>query len=155
NRQGLFLARLDHQINASNTLAGRINFDRFSDTNPADAVGGVSLPTAARTFRRAAYAAQLSETAVLSGAVVNEARLQFQVGSPITQFQPVMPSTQFVRPGLATEGESRSANLQNRQFQWADTLSLTRSRHHVKFGGDLIYSSSGGIGQEFGGGFVL
>lgn len=156
NRQMLFLARIDHQINDRHTLTGRINFDRFYDTNPGDtAVGGLSLPSADRIFRRRTYVAQLAETAALSRAVINEGRLQFQLGSPITQFDPVTPSTQFVRPGLATEGESRVANLQNRQLQMADTLSITRSNHSLKIGGDAIYSSSGGTGQEFGGGFVL
>ncbi|HEY7545684.1 MAG TPA: TonB-dependent receptor [Blastocatellia bacterium] len=153
-RQGLFIGRVDHQINASNSLTARANFDRLSDTNPADAVGGNALPSAARTFRRRAYAAGISETAVINDHLVNEARFQFQLGDPITEFEPQNPSTQFVRPGLATEGESRSAKLINHQYQLADTFSFTRSRHSMKFGVDAIYSSSGGNGQEFGGGFV-
>ena len=93
--------------------------------------------------------------ATLSANTVNEARFQFQLGSPIVQFVPVQLSIQFARAGLATEGESRSASLLNHQFQWADTLSLTRGRHNLKLGADLIYSSTGGYGQEFGGGFIL
>lgn len=154
-KQGLFLARLDHQLNNRNALEFKLNFDRFSDTNPSDAVGGVALPSSARIFRRRAYEAQLSETAIVSDRIVNEARLQFQLGSPITQFEPVMPSTQYLRPGISTEGESRSAKLQNRQFQFADTLSIVAGKHIVKVGGDVVYTSSGGFGQEFGGGFVL
>lgn len=154
-RQGLFLGRLDHQISSNNTLSGKLNYDGFSDTNPGDAVGGISLPSAARTFQRRAYAAQLAESAVFSSRTVNEARLEFQVGSPITQFEPVTPSTQFVRPGLAIEGDSRGATLVNHQFEWADTLSLTRGKHSFKVGGGAIHSSSGGDGQEFGGPFVL
>lgn len=154
-RQTLFLARIDHQLNNKNILTGKLNFDRFSDTNPADAVGGLNLPSAARIFRRKTYNLQLAETANLGNAFVNEARAQFQLASPITQFEPVTPATQFVRPGLATEGESRAATLLNHQFQFADTLSLVKGRHNLRFGGELIYSSSGGDGQEFGGGFVL
>ncbi len=153
-RQGLLLARFDHRRSHNNTLTGRINLDSFSDTNPADAVGGLALPSAARTFRRRTYAAQLSETAAVSTSVMNQARFQFQVGSPITQFEPVSPSTQFVRPGLATEGESRAATLINHQFDWSDALSITRAQHSLKFGADIIHSSSGGDGQEFGGPFV-
>ena len=154
-RQSLLQARLDHQFNQSHTLTGRFNFDRFSDTNPSDAVGGTALPSAARTFRREAYSAQLSETAIISPSILNEAHFQFQLGSPITKFDPVSLSLQFVRPGISTEGESRSASLINHQYQIADTLSLTRGRHYFKFGGDAIYSTSGGYGQEFGSGFVL
>ena len=154
-RQALALARIDHRLAANHSLAARFTLDRFYDTNPQDAAGGLVLPSAARTFRRRAYAAQLSETATLSGRAVNEARFQFQAASPITQFDPVSPSTQFVRPGLGTEGESRSANLQNHQWQWADTLSVARGAHSLRLGGDLLHSSSGGFGQEFGGGYVM
>lgn len=153
-QQQLFIARVDHQINDRHTLTGRANFDLFSDTNPADAVGGNALASAARTFNRRAYAAQLAETAVISAAAVNEARVQLQLGSPITEFRPAAPATQFVRPGFATEGESRAATLINHQYQFADTLSLTRGSHYLRAGGDAIFSSSGGNGQEFGAGFV-
>jgi hypothetical protein len=154
-QQALAVARIDHQLNARHTLTGRLNLDRFTDTNPADAVGGNNLPTAARTFHRRTYAAQLSEIAALSPSMINEARIQMQVGSPITEFEPVNLSTQFVRPGLSTEGESRSTTLINHQYQLADTLSVTRGRQYIKIGGDAIFSTSGGTGQEFGGGFVL
>jgi hypothetical protein len=153
--QALFVGRLDHRLNANNTLTGRANLDVFTDTNPSDAVGGNNLPTAARTFRRSTYMAQLSETAIISPSVINQARFQFQLGSPITQFRPAQPSTQFVRPGLATEGESRAATLINHQYQLADTLSLVRGAHNLRVGGDAIFSSSGGNGQEFGAGFTL
>jgi hypothetical protein len=152
--QNLFFARLDHQINENNTLTGRINLEKFTDTNPSDAVGGFNLPSAARTFKRDTYAAQISETAILSNRIVNEARLQFQLGSPITKFTPAMPSTQFIRP-ISTEGESRAAFLQNHQYQFADTMSLSLGKQSIKFGGDIEYSVSGGNGQEFGSGFVL
>ncbi|MGI9036776.1 MAG: TonB-dependent receptor, partial [Pyrinomonadaceae bacterium] len=152
--QNLFFARLDHQINARNILTARTNLERFTDTNPSDAVGGNNLPSAARTFERDTYAAQLSETAIFSSRIVNEARFQFQLGSPITKFTPANPGTQFIRP-ISTEGESRAAFLQNHQYQFADTLSLALGKQSIKLGGDAEFSSSGGNSQEFGSGFVL
>ncbi|MEJ2008667.1 MAG: TonB-dependent receptor [Acidobacteriota bacterium] len=154
-RQGLFFARIDHQINAANTLTARINFDRASDTNPADAVGGLSLPSAARTFARRTYDAVLSETAVLSPSWLNSFHAQLQVGSPITQFQPADPSTQYVYPGVATIGESRGALLGDHQIEARDTVSGLRGRQSFQFGFDAIHSSSGGNSKEFGGPFVL
>jgi hypothetical protein len=153
--QALFFARFDHYINPNNSLSARVNFDRFTDTNPADAVGGFNLPSAARKFHRRTYAGQLSETAMITPAIVNEARIQMQVASPITEFDPVQPSTQFVRPAVSTEGESRSTTLINHQYQAADVLSLTRGAHSIRAGGDAIFSTSGGNGQEFGSGFTL
>ncbi|HKC64187.1 MAG TPA: TonB-dependent receptor, partial [Pyrinomonadaceae bacterium] len=93
--------------------------------------------------------------ATISNSMVNEAHIQMQVASPITEFDPVSFTTQFVRPGLSTEGESRSTTLINHQYQFADTLSVTRGKQYIKIGGDAIFSSSGGTGQEFGSGFVL
>jgi hypothetical protein len=153
-RQGLFFARVDHQLNKYNTLTGRFNLDNFTDFNANDSVGGNNLPSAARLFQRATYAAQVSETAIFSSTIVNQARFQFQLGSPITKFSPITPLTQFVRP-ISTEGDSRSAFLTNRQYQFADTLSLSVDTHAIKVGGDIIHSGSGGNGQEFGSGFVL
>src|SRR2546423_2449822 len=150
----LALVRLD-QLFGAHTASLRLNFDRMSDTNPQDAVGGITLPSAGRLFRRNTYAAQFSETAVLSPAILNEARAVWEVGSPITEFTPLAPSIQFTRPGVATEGESRAGRLQNHQYQLSDTLFVTRSAHSWKFGGDLLYSTSGGFGQEFGSGFLM
>ena len=154
-QQALLFARFDHRINSRNSLTGRLNLDRFRDSNPADAVGGLNLPSAARTFRRRTYAAQASETTTFSGSLFNEARAEVLVASPITEFDPVNPSTQFVRPGISTEGESRSTKLINHQYQFADTLSLTRGSHFFKVGGDATFSTSGGNGTEFGSAFVL
>jgi len=152
--QWLMFGRVDHQFNDHHSLFARANSDRFSDTNPADAVGGLNTPSTARTFRRKTYSAQISETASFTN-FVNEARFQFQLASPVTQFDPVTPATQFVRTGIGTEGESRSGSLLNHQYQWADTALFTRGRHQLKAGADVIYSRSGGYGQEFGGGYVL
>ena len=153
--QELLMGRIDHHLNNRNTLTTRFNFDNFRDTNPQDAVGGLLLPSAARTFRRRAYALQFAETAIISAPMVNQARFVFEGGVPITQFNPLTASTQFVRPGLSTEGESRSTSLNNHQFQFADTVSITHGAHYLRVGGDLIRSSSGGTGTEFGSAFVL
>src|SRR5262245_3202308 len=154
-RRWLLIGRVDHQVNKSNTLTGKFNFDRLADANPQDAVGGLNLPSTARVFRRRTYSAGIAETAAIGTHLLNEARFQAQFGSPITQFDPVTPSIQFVRPGIATEGESRSALLTNHQYQVVDTVSITKGSHFLKIGADAIHSTSGGNGQEFGGGFVL
>jgi hypothetical protein len=84
---------------------------------------------------------------VLSPLLLNNARAVWELGSPITEFDPVTLSTQYVRPGAGTEGDSRAANLQNRQWQLADTVSIASGAHSLRAGADAIYSRSGGVGQ--------
>ncbi|MGA9183672.1 MAG: carboxypeptidase regulatory-like domain-containing protein [Candidatus Acidiferrales bacterium] len=152
--QTLFLARLDHQLTDTNRLMLRANLDRLTDTNPQDSVSGATLPGAARIFKRDTYSVALADIASLGSHTVNEARFQFQLGSPITQFVPVTPGPQVFVSGYYTYGESRSANLMNHQFQQADTLTTVQGHHQLKAGFDFIESSSGGFGQEFGSGYV-
>lgn len=153
-RQELFLARLDHKLTDSNKLTFRTNFDLFHDTNPQDGVSGNNLPSTARTFVKHTYAAALSDDWTLNPNLLNEARVQWQLASPVTQFIPQFPQPQVSLSGFYTSGDSRFADLQNHQYEEADTLSWVRGRHTLKFGVDLSESSSGGFGQEFGSGFL-
>ena len=129
-RGWLGLLRLDHQINDTNNAFLRTNFDDFTDTNPNGIVGGGSLPTVARTFHRRTYSGELGETATLGPRLVNNLRLQFQLASPITEFDPVVYGTQFVVPissgGTFTSGTSQNALLMNRQYELSETLSMSR-----------------------------
>lgn len=152
--QSLFLARLDQKITENNQLMLRVNFDRFNDSNPQDAVSGATLPSAARVFTRNTYQAAITDTAVINSNTLNDARFEFLLGSPITQFSPVNFGPQLYVSGYYTYGESRSADLSNHQYEWADTLSMSRGHHQIKVGFDVMNSYSGGFGQEFGGGYV-
>jgi hypothetical protein len=151
--------RFDRQINDRNNAFLRMNLDNFYDTNPNGIVGGSSLPTVARIFRRRTYSGVLGETAVLSPSLLNNLRLQFQLASPITEFDPVIDGTQFVVPissgGTFTSGTSQSALLMNRQYQVSDTLAMTRGRHQISLGGSSIYAHTGGNSKEFGGPIYL
>ena len=152
--QTLFLGRLDQQLSENNRLTLRGNFDRFSDSNPQDTVSGVTLPTAARVFTRNTYQAALTDTAIINSNTLNDAHFEFLLGSPITQFEPVTPGPQLFVSGYYTYGDSRVADLSNHQYEWGDTLSLSRGHHQLKLGADVIYSHSGGFGQEFGTGYL-
>jgi len=153
--------RLDQQLNQNNTLFLRANTDSFHDTNPNGTVGGNNLPNVDRIFRRRTYAVQLGETAVLAPSWLNSFHAQFQLASPITQFDPVVFGTQFVVPitapggGTFTSGTSQSALLLNRQYGFSDVVSWSRGRHQVRFGVDLVHAHNGGNSKEFGGPITL
>ena len=153
--QTLAFARVDADLDSRNHLFGKFTGDWLTDTNPQDVVGGLNLPSAGRTFKRNTQFYQLGDTAMITPALSNNARLAYLYGNPITEFEPNFPSTQFVRPGVSTEGESRSAHLTNKQWQFADTLTYALGDHFLKLGGDVIRSKSGGDGTEFGSPFFL
>jgi hypothetical protein len=158
-RDWLGFLRFDRQINNGNSLFLRSNLDGFHDTNPNGAVGGNNLPSVDRVFRRRTYSAELGETAVFSPTLINTVRLQFQLASPITEFDPVIYGVQYQVPistgGAFTSGTSQSALLMNRQYQFSDTVSAVRGRHVIKFGGGAIAAHTGGNSKEFGGPIYL
>ena len=151
--------RLDRELTARNSAFLRADADGFYDTNPNGIVGGQTLPSVARTFRRKTYTVELGDTAILSPALVNNLRVQFQLASPITEFDPVVPGTQFSVPIFGqptfTSGTSQSALLQNRQYGVDETLSATRGKHQFVVGGDWLFAHTGGDSKEFGGPYFL
>jgi len=158
-RGWLGFLRLDHDINANNHLFFRSDVDGYHDTNPNGTVGGNNLPTVDRVFRRKTYSEALGETDVINPSLVNNVRVQFQLASPITEFDPVIYGTQFVVPistgGSFTTGTSQSALLLNRQYQFNDTLSWVKGKHQIRFGADSITAHTGGNSKEFGGPIYL
>jgi hypothetical protein len=156
-RQLLVDGRLDHKVNERTSVMARVNVDRFSDDNPQDAVSGNVLPNAGREFARRTYTGQVNVTSILTDNMLNEARAVYEHGDPITAFDPLTPSTQFVRTGSApfTSGESRYAHVYSNQWQFSDTVSWTRGRHFLRMGGSAARSVSGGDGTEFGSAYVL
>jgi hypothetical protein len=151
-RQMLFNGRIDHQLSPSQSLMLRTNVDRFYDDNPQDAVGGTSAPSVARRYSRKSWTGQLNETAVVSGNLLNEARLAYLNGDPVTRWEAKTLSTTYTRAGSVpfTIGQSRLSDLYGRQAQLSDTLSWSHDRHYLRFGGSLIHHTSGGTGSEPG-----
>lgn len=151
-RQTLFDGRLDHRINSNQGLMFRFNFDRFFDDNPQDAVGGSSAPSVARRYARRSWTTQVNHTWVINSSMLNEARVSYLNGDPVTLWEAQNPSTTYTRGGSSpfTIGQSRASNLYGRQIQFSDTLSWTHDKHYVKFGGGVIHHVSGGTGNEPG-----
>src|SRR5262245_46530392 len=143
-RQGLVSGRLDHKLTPSQTLMWRGNVDHMYDTNPNDAVVGTSAPTVARRYTRKSWTTQVNHTTVFSGNLLNEARVAYLHGDPVTLWESQDLSTTYTRGGSVpfTIGESRSSNLYSHQLQIADTLSWSRGPHNLRFGGSLTRHSS-------------
>jgi len=151
-RQGLLNGRVDHKLSPSQTLMVRSNYDHFYDTNPNDAVVGTSAPTVARRYTRGTASVQANHTTVVSGNLLNEARVAYLNGSPVTLWEAQELSTTYTRGGSVpfTIGESRQSDITSHQFQFADTVSWSRGAHNLRFGGSLVQQTSGGTGSEPG-----
>jgi Carboxypeptidase regulatory-like domain/TonB dependent receptor len=164
-RGWLGFLRLDRQINARHNAFLRVNFDNFTDTNPNGIVGGLSLPSVDRIFHRRTYTSEVGETAVLSPYLINNLRAQFQLASPITEFDPVIYSTEFSVPitslcgtlacGTFASGTSQSALLMNRQYEGSETLAYARGQQQLVAGGSVVAAHNGGDSKEFGGPIYL
>jgi hypothetical protein len=151
-RQGLLNGRVDHKLTPTQTLMVRGNYDHFHDTNPNDAVVGTNAPTVARRYTRGSRSVQLNHTAVGSATFLNETRVAYLNGAPVTLWESQHPSTTYTRGGSVpfTIGESRAADIFGHQFQFADTVSWSRGRHNLRFGGSIIRHTTGGTGSEPG-----
>ena len=151
-RQTLFNGRVDHKLTPTQTLMARVNADTFYDNNPQDAVGGTNAPSVARKYSRRSWTAQANHTTVIGATLLNEARLAYLNGDPVTLWEAQELSTTYTRGGSVpfTVGQSRIADLFGRQLQFADTLTWSRTRHTLRFGGSVVHHTSGGQGGEPG-----
>jgi outer membrane receptor protein involved in Fe transport len=151
-RQGLFNGRLDHKITPGQTLMFRMNVDRFYDTNPNDAVAGTSAPSVARKYSRRSVTGNVSDTWVLSPNLLNEARIGYLNGDPVTLWEAQTLSTAYTRAGSVpfTIGQSRESHVHSRQAQFSDTLSWSRGKHTLRLGTSIARHTSGGTGSEPG-----
>ena len=151
-KQTLVDARVDHKLTDSQNLMFRFNYDSFYDDNPQDAVGGTNAPSVARRYSRTGLTGQVNHTAVLNPDLVNEARVAYLNGDPVTDWQAQNLSTVYTRAGNVpfTVGQSRVSDLFSRQFQFADTVSWTTGKHSFRFGAAVARHESGGTGSEPG-----
>ncbi|HEY0658915.1 MAG TPA: carboxypeptidase regulatory-like domain-containing protein, partial [Pyrinomonadaceae bacterium] len=70
-----FSPRIDVQLNENNTLVGRYFFERSNSENAG--LGGFDLLSRAFVNRDTEHTLRLTETAVISGSIINEARFQY------------------------------------------------------------------------------
>ncbi|MBL8112035.1 MAG: TonB-dependent receptor, partial [Acidobacteria bacterium] len=91
-------------------------------------------------------------TAVLSANLLNEARVAYLDGDPVTLWEAGTLSTTYTRAGTVpfTIGQSRSSDIFSRQFQVSDTATWSAGKHAVRAGVSVVRHISGGTGSEPG-----
>ncbi len=152
--QTLYLPKIDWRINDSNTLTGTYNRLRWN--SPAGVQTGAIV-----TRGRASFGDDLVDvdwltlrlSSTLSPTVLNEARFQYGRDFERQIAPPPAPGEPTTAPGGAspsvgisggfTSGKptflDRRAFPDEKRWQYADTMTVTRGNHAVKFGADINY----------------
>ncbi len=149
NRRTEFSPRIDYQINASNTLVARYEYEHSSNTT---GVGGYSLSSRKYNTFSTQQTARLTETAILNKTTVNETRFQFSHQTSGDTANNSIPTIQV--QDAFTGGGSQIGLSSNRTNRWelTNNTSLAKGLHTIRFGarfrGTRITSISP---QNFGG----
>ena len=125
-------ARLDFQINDSNTLVARYEFSRERSDNSG--LGGFDLPSRGFATRSTEHSLRLTETAVISGSIINETRFQYirrRNSDESADNSPVIRVLDAFTGGGAGF-DFTFANEDRLEFQ--NYTSFIRQNHALKFG---------------------
>lgn len=130
-----FSPRFDVQINERNTLVGRYFFERSKSINGG--LGGFDLPSRSFDSVDTEHTVRLTETAVLSPTIVNEARFQY-IRRRSTQESgnntPTIRVLDAFTGGGANVGQAFS---DEDRYELQNFVSFARGRHALKIGGRL------------------
>ncbi len=129
--------RLDYQINNSNTIVGRYNF------NHSTGVGGVSgfaLPSQVSNSSGNSHNVQITETAILGTKAIDETRVQINRRANDQRGSGVLAPVVNVQSSFVDGGSPLLANFTHTSgLEVHNTVTTTLGRHTVKAGGRMRY----------------
>ena len=151
-RRVMVSPRIDYQLNDNNTLSVRYRWSR-TDINDAG-IGAFNLVSRGYDTQSLRHSVQVTETAVLSTNVINEARFQFfRNGSEnvAANLRPAIQVSGSFNGGGAQVG--RSLDSQN-SYEFQDYMSVNHGKHAWRFGVRERGDTDNNISQQnFGGTF--
>lgn len=127
--------RIDYQLTPSNTLMGRYQYWRNSQTNYG--VGQFTLAGQGTNVLETEHTLQLTDTQTVNPSTINEIRFQYIHDNTLTT--PVSTSISINVGGAFNglgSGGGNISDIENR-YEFQDILYKTYSKHSVKFGGRL------------------
>ena len=130
-----FSPRFDVQLSKNHTLVARYFFE--SNTSSNAGLGGFDLPSRAYSTEETEHTIRLTETAVLSPAVINETRFQYvrrDRSQTEVDSSPTIRVLDSFTGGGANVGNAFS---DERRFELNNTTSVVRGNHIIRFGGRL------------------
>jgi hypothetical protein len=146
--------RLDYAINASNTLVLRYQNVRIGLDNQG--AGSFNLPSTAYNQSTTEQDVQATETAVLSPALINEARFQYMRTTSAYAGAGSSPSISVL--DAFTTGSAIVGNSNNHTNKWelSNMTTLTHGTHTFKWGGRLRQSFNNDLAvNNFNGTFTF
>jgi hypothetical protein len=149
--------RLDHQINARNSLLLKYTFTNNREVTDAFNVSGLADPSNRGSSFTRDQGLTAGLNSVLSTAIVNDASFQ------VSRRHQVLSTTDQTGPGiqivgLVEFGRPYSGNNQRTEdhYEVLNTTSVLRGRHLMKFGFDLDHiHETASIGDGFAGYYIF
>lgn len=130
-----FSPRFDYAINTNNTLVGRYSYSKRTTDNRG--VGNYSLPSLAFETGGTNQSIQLTETAILTGSIVNETRFQFNSSRDTRTGDNTIP-TLSVSEAFTTGGAQVGNSYTNtKEFEISNITTWIFKSHTFKFGSRL------------------
>ena len=150
--------RVEYALGANNTLIARYSYSQFEMLDSG--VGDFSLPSRAFDRTSGEHTLQLTETAVIRGKIINEARFQFRRETGESNGDIGVPALEVLESFSAGGSQNRSTET-NDSWELADTISWAHKAHAFRAGfrvrggatDDLSWSNFGGR-VTFGGGIA-
>jgi hypothetical protein len=135
DRRTTFSPRLDYQINQTNTLVARYTFEQGTRVN--EGVGDFNLPTRAYDVENTQHTVQLTETAVISGKVINETRFQFERDRRRQEGGNNLPVIRVLESFTGGGAQNALSSNDQDRFELQNYTSWTASGHSLKAGARL------------------
>ncbi len=131
-RRTTFSPRIDYQLNSTNTLVVKYNFEHNTILN--NGIGQFSLANQGSNNTEDENSIQVTETAVLNAKAINETRFRWLINQ--NDDQAVNPATQInVSSAFVTGGSSTaSSNVHEQNFELQNYTSITQGTQAFKFG---------------------
>jgi hypothetical protein len=167
-RDALISARVDYQLNPTNTLTARYSFNRSTDTNQASAASVTPLSTATERQNSLNRFNSLvgGWTKTFSSRTVNNVTFHFDTflnfipefpdSSPTTYPSGLAPTNELIFPDIAdgVNFNVPQATHLNR-YQVGDTFSWALGKHTLHIGGEYQNATAFGEINVFGSGSVI
>jgi hypothetical protein len=135
DRRTTFSPRLDYQLNQTNTLVARYTFEDTTRAN--EGVGDFNLPSRAFDVATTQHTVQLTETAVISGKVINETRFQYERDRRRQEGGLVAPTIRVLEAFTGGGAPVGVSATDQDNFELQNYTSWTAGSHSLKAGARL------------------